>query len=67
MFVSHESQDQFRHLIPAVFVQVPDIGNGIPGIQLFCNKINHSSCRDELRRALASGGRIVPGTYWHTV
>lgn len=52
------------HSVPAIFVQVPDIGYGVPGIELFCNKPNHPDCLQELRKAIKSGGRIVPRTMW---
>ncbi len=57
-------EENSSHSTPAVFVQVPDIGYGIPGIQIFCNKPSHGECRKELARILNSGGRLVPNTYW---
>lgn len=52
------------HSVPAVLVQVRDIGYAIPGIQIFCNNPRHGDCCIELARALKNGGRVVPGTYW---
>lgn len=50
------------HSIPSVIVQVPDIGYGTPGIEIFCNKLSHKDCQDELNKALRLGGRIIPRT-----
>ena len=52
------------HSVPAVIVQVKDIGYATPGIQIFCNNPRHGSCCDELGKALKNGGKIVSGTYW---
>lgn len=53
-----------EHSIPMVAVQVPDIGYCIPGIEFFCNRLDHPDCRDELDNILANGGRVVPGSHW---
>ena len=52
------------HSVPAVIVQVRDIGYGIPGIEIYCNNPRHGGCCDELAKALKKGGRVVAGTYW---
>ena len=58
--------EEVRHSVPAVFVQVSDIGLGIPGIQIYCNKPSHGECRMELAKAIRSGGRIVQrGQAWY--
>lgn len=51
--------EEVRHSVPAVFVQVRDIGYGCPGIKIYCNKSSHQSCLDELMTAIRSGGRIL--------
>lgn len=53
-----------NHSIPAVAVQL-DIGYGIQGIEYFCNRPDHRECREELQKALRTGGSIAVGTYWH--
>jgi len=63
---SREESESVRHSMPAVFIQVPDIGLGVPGIQIFCNKPSHGECLDELRKAIRSGGRVVQRSEaWH--
>lgn len=52
------------HSVPAVIVQVRDIGYATPGIQIFCNNPRHGDCLNELARAFKKGARVVPGTYW---
>ena len=56
-------EERKEHGVPMVFMQVRDIGMGIPGIQVFCNR--HADCTAELQRAIRSGARLVPGTYWY--
>lgn len=58
MFNTDPRPQNTKHSEPAVFVQVRDIGGGIPGIVLFCNRC--PDCRAELQRALKEGGRIIP-------
>lgn len=63
---NREESESVRHSIPAVFVEVPDIGLGVPGIQIFCNKTSHGECLEELRKAIKSGGRVVQRSQaWH--
>ena len=52
------------HSIPRVFVQVPDIGYCIPGIQIFCGNPKHVERRTELAEAMKAGGVIVPRKHW---
>lgn len=58
-------EDKANHSVPALAIQM-DMGYGIPGIEYFCNRSDHEECREDLQRAFKRGGRIVPGTFWHS-
>ena len=36
--IMRKEEEHSKHSTPAVFVQVPDIGYGTPGIVIYCNK-----------------------------
>ena len=62
--IIRKEEEHSKHSTPAVFVQVPDIGYGTPGIVIYCNKPSHKECCKELANILQHGGFLVRTSYW---
>jgi len=61
MFDDRDSRK--KHSVPAVMVQTKTT-DGIPCIEMFCNKPIHLDCVNELNSVLRNGGFVVARSYW---